>query len=161
MSREVENNNNLANANSHASDSIPYWIHATVPTMDRFAPIGDQARSSVPDLYDYHRRLVLEARSVNTNPVIQNQATWWLNNISIARMGSGFNYRYDLLPAGTTATPPTDLIYHARGTGHLFARTGWTRDAMWLAIVAVAARVSAACRSVTARPAARMTRAKA
>lgn len=126
----------LANASSHASDSIPYWIHATVPTMDRFAPIGDQARSSVPDLYDYHRRLVLEARSVNTNPVIQNQATWWLNNISIARMGSGFNYRYDLLPAGTTATPPTDLVYHARGTGHLFARTGWTRDAMWLAIVA-------------------------
>ena len=126
----------LANASSHASDSIPYWIHATVPTMDRFAPIGDQARSSVPDLYDYHRRLVLEARSVNTNPVIQNQATWWLNNISIARMGSGFNYRYDLLPAGTTATPPTDLIYHARGAGHLFARTGWTRDAMWLAIVA-------------------------
>ncbi|HEY1044496.1 MAG TPA: hypothetical protein VGE60_11600 [Telluria sp.] len=126
----------LANANSHASDSIPYWIHATVPTMDRFAPIGDQARSSIPELYDYHRRLVLEARSVNSNPVIQNQATWWLNNISIARMGSGFNYRYDLLPAGPTATVPTDLIYHARGAGHLFARTGWTRDAMWVAIVA-------------------------
>jgi hypothetical protein len=79
---------------------------------------------------------MLEARSVNTNPAIQNQATWWLNNISIARMGSGFNYRYDLLPAGTTATPPTDLVYHARGPGHLFARTGWTRDAMWVAIVA-------------------------
>src|SRR3546814_1127045 len=34
----------LGNANSHVTDSIHYWIHATVPTLDYFAPLGDQAR---------------------------------------------------------------------------------------------------------------------
>lgn len=126
----------LANSNSHAADSIYYWVHATVPTLDRFAPIGDQSRNSMPELYDYHRRLMLEARSLTSDPARQNAATWWLQNISVPRMTSGFNYRYDLLPAGTTAATPTPLIYHATGPGHLFARTGWDRDAMWVAIVA-------------------------
>lgn len=126
----------LATRNSHAADSIYYWVHATVPTLDRFAPIGDQSRNSMPELYDYHRRLMLEARSLTSDPARQNAATWWLQNISVPRMTSGFNYRYDLLPAGTTPATPTALLYHATGPGHLFARTGWDRDAMWVAIVA-------------------------
>jgi hypothetical protein len=126
----------LANANSHVTDSIFYWVHATVPTMDRFAPIGDQARVSIPEMFDYQRRLVLEARQVSNNALARNQATWWLNNISVPRMTQGFDYRYDLLPAGTTPVAPTDLLYHAKGVGHLFARTGWDRNAMWVAIVA-------------------------
>ena len=136
----------LANANTHATDSIYYWINATVPTMDRFAPIGDQSRNSIPELYDYHRRLVLEARQTANSEAAQRAATWWLTNIQMknssgvlqagTRMNSGFNFRYDLLPAGTLATPPSNLVYHATGTGHLFARTGWDRDAMWVGIVA-------------------------
>lgn len=136
----------LANTNTHATDSIYYWINATVPTMDRFAPIGDQSRNSVPELYDYHRRLVLEARQTANGEAAQRAATWWLTNIKMkdssgvlqpgTRMNSGFNYRYDLLPAGTLATPPSNLVYHATGTGHLFARTGWDVNAMWVAIVA-------------------------
>src|SRR3546814_18269596 len=54
----------LGNANSHATDSIHYWIHATVPTLDYFAQLDAQARVSVPALYDYHRRLMLEARYI-------------------------------------------------------------------------------------------------
>lgn len=126
----------LANANPHTTDSIYYWIHATVPNLDRFAPIGDQSRNSVPELYDYHRRLMLEARYDTNDASAKNAATWWLSNISVPRMTSGFNYRYDMLPAGTTPTQPSGLIYHAPGAGHLFARTGWDRNAMWLAIVA-------------------------
>jgi len=126
----------LANTSPHATDSIYYWIHATVPTLDRFAPIGDQSRNSVPELFDYHRRLVLEARQVSNTQGARNQATWWLRNISVAQMGQGYDYRYDLLPAGATPVAPTDLIYHAKGVGHLFARTGWDRNAMWVAIVA-------------------------
>lgn len=125
----------LANANPHVSDSIAYWVHATVPTLDRFAPIGDQSRNSVPELYDYHRRLVLEARQLTRDPARQAMASWWLNNISLREM-SGFNSLYDLLPAGKGDEPPTALFHHAEGVGHLFARSGWDRDAMWLAVVA-------------------------
>lgn len=126
----------LANASPHAHDSIPYWIHATVPTLDRFAPIGDQSRNSVPELYDYHRRLVLEARQLTQEPEALGMSSWWLDSISVPRMSGGFNSRYDLLPAGTGGRPPTALSHHALGTGHFFTRTDWGKDAMWVAFVA-------------------------
>lgn len=126
----------LAAKNTHARDSIPYWVHATVPTLDRFAPIGDQSRNSVPELYDYHRRLVLEARQLTADPEALAVSTWWLANISVPQMSGGFNTRYDLLPAGEGGRSPTALTHYARGTGHLFSRTSWDKDAMWVALVA-------------------------
>jgi len=126
----------LATASTHSRDSIPYWVHATVPTLDRFAPIGDQSRNSVPELYDYHRRLVLEARQLTQEPGALGMSSWWLDSISVPRMSGGFNSRYDLLPAGTGGTPPVALSHHAVGTGHFFTRTDWGKDAMWLAFIA-------------------------
>ena len=58
----------LANANPHLTRSIDWWIHATVPTLDRTAAIGDQARVSEPVLYDYHRALLLQARALSADP---------------------------------------------------------------------------------------------
>lgn len=127
----------IANASPHADDTIAYWVHATVPTLDRFAPIGDQSRNSVPELYDYHRRLVLEARALSRDASSQALASWWLHRISVTQMSSGFNTAHDLLATGDAKTPaPEALFHHAAGTGHLFARSGWDRDAMWLAFVA-------------------------
>lgn len=125
----------LANANPHANDSIAYWVHATVPTLDRFAPIGDQSRSSVPELYDYHRRVVLEARQLSKDENSRALASWWLDNIALREM-SGFNSVYGLLPTGHAGSAPMSLFHHAKGAGHLFARSGWDKDAMWLAVVA-------------------------
>lgn len=122
----------LANANSHLTDTIHYWVHATVPTLDRFAPIGDQPRVSVPELYDYERQLMLEARSLTRDPAAASVASWWLHHVSISRMTNGFNDRHDLLPAGDAGTAPRELVYHATGVGQLFARTDWGTDAMWL-----------------------------
>ena len=126
----------LANANPHLSDSIRFWVHATVPTLDRFAPFGDQSRVSVPEIFDYHRRLVLEARMLSKDEDARALAAWWLGSISLKRMTQGFNFRYDMLPAGEAGKPPQDLVYHATGTGRLFARTGWERDAMWMTFTA-------------------------
>ncbi len=123
--------------NTHASNSVRYWVHATVPSRDQFAPIGDQARSSSPDLYDYHRHLVLAARSLSFDPAVRDMASWWLQNISVPQMGQGSNFRYDaLLPAGSAAQVPQELHYVAQGTGHVFARTGWDTGAMWMSFVA-------------------------
>lgn len=127
----------LAAQSTHLADTLDYWIHATVPTLDRYAPVGDLARESYPWLYDYHRNLVLEARAMTApaSPVAA-RASWWLHQIAIDQMTSGFNFRDDLLPAGTTQTQPTALYHHATGTGHLFARRNWTTDAIWLSFVA-------------------------
>jgi hypothetical protein len=126
----------LASTSTHARDSIAYWIHATVPTLDRFAPIGDQSRNSVPELYDYQRRLMLEARQLTDDATALDASAWWLGAISVPRMSSGFNSRYDLLAPEKSGNPPIALSYYASGTGHLFARTGWDRGAMWIAFVA-------------------------
>ena len=126
----------LADDSSHLVDSIDYWLHATVPSFDRYAPIGDLARESYPWLYDYHRALVLQARAMAGGAPQRERASWWLARIAIDEMTSGFNFRDDLLPAGTTGTAPATLHHHATGAGHLFARSGWTDDALWLSFVA-------------------------
>ncbi len=51
-------------------------------------------------------------------------------------MGQGFNSRYDLLAAGDADDAPKALVYYAEGAGHLFARTDWGKDAMWMSFVA-------------------------
>ena len=122
----------LANANTHLVDSIDWWIHATVPTRDRTAAIGDQARVSEPVLYDYHRALMLQARALAHDDAARSAASWWLHAITTQSMQSGFNLREDLLDAGDGGTPPASLIHHAPGTGQLFARTDWGIDATWL-----------------------------
>lgn len=122
----------VANTNAHLTDSILWWIHATVPTRDRVAAIGDQARVSEPVIYDYHRDLMLEARAMTTDTAAQENASWWLHHISDQTMQSSSNYRYNLLPAGGAGMPPAALTYPAAGTGQLFSRTGWDKDALWL-----------------------------
>jgi hypothetical protein len=127
----------LANANPHLTDTISYWLHATVPTRNRFAPYGDQSRSSNPEFYDYHRHLMLEARYMTASATARDLASWWINHNSVQQMASGFNYRDDLLPPGTSPTlPNAPLIYHATGIGHLFARTSWETGATWLSFSA-------------------------
>lgn len=126
----------LANANTHLTNTINWWVHATVPTRDRFAPLGDQSRNSVPELYDYHRRILLEARHLTANADAQKAASWWLNGISVQQMSQGANFRYDMLPAGSNGVAPTALYYHGASTGHLFARTDWGTTAMWMSYVA-------------------------
>jgi hypothetical protein len=122
----------IANANEHLTDSIQWWIHATVPTLDRVAAIGDQARVSEPVIYDYHRHLMLEARNLTNDATARENASWWLHSISDQDMQSSFNYRHNLLSAGDAGAPPATLTYHATGTGQLFSRTGWDTHAMWL-----------------------------
>lgn len=123
----------LANANSHLTDTISYWLHATVPTLNRFAPYGDQSRNSNPEFFDYHRHLMLEARYMTNNAAARDLASWWINHNSVQQMSSGFNYRDDLLPAGTSSTlPNAPLTYVASGIGHLFTRTSWEPSATWM-----------------------------
>jgi hypothetical protein len=126
----------IGNANAHVTDSINWWMHATVPTLDRVAAIGDQARVSEPVIYDYHRHLVLEARAITGDAITRANASWWLHSISDQDMESGFNDRHNLLSVGPVSPAPAALSYYAPATGQLFARTGWDTGAMWLQFAA-------------------------
>jgi hypothetical protein len=136
----------LSAGSTHARDTIEYWLHATVPTFEYFAPIGDQSRSSMPALFDYQRKLVLEAVALNPKTPQAMHGTWWLARARLTdggdgwitgRMRYGFNFRYDLLAAAAgVPEAPQALMYDAIGAGAVFARSDWTAAASWLHLVA-------------------------
>jgi hypothetical protein len=121
----------LAALSTHTRDTIDYWVHATVPTRDRFAPIGDQSRSSIPELFDYHENLVHAAVVLSAGTPQAARGTWWLQNNSVDGVSQAFNLMGDLLPYPDAPVAPTDLAYHASAAGHFFARSSWNTDASW------------------------------
>ena len=125
----------LAGLTPHTRETIDYWVHATVPTLDRFAPIADLSRESIPNLYDYQENLVHEAVLLSAGTAQARRGTWWLQHNSVNGVASVFNIAGDLLAYPDTPLAPTDLMYHATGAGALFARTSWDSSAAWMAIV--------------------------
>lgn len=123
--------NNLADSSAHCLRSIDYWRHATIPTLDYFAPIGDQARVSDAPLYDYQRALVVRALLLNPGTETSHRGKWWLNHISIQRMSSSFNLKDNIFLLPDPEEVPTDLNYFAPVLGDLFARTSWDTNAVW------------------------------
>jgi hypothetical protein len=135
----------LAALSPHANDTIDYWIHATVPTLDYYAAIGDQARMSMPRMFDYQRKLVEEAVALKPDSAAAKRATWWLNRIKVTDGGDGsvlgrmrynYNFRYDLLARSPVEQAPSALTYDASGVGALFARSDWSIGASWMSLVA-------------------------
>ena len=126
----------LAAITPHPADTIDYWVHATVPTRDRFAPIGDLSRESIPNLYDYHENLVHGAVVVSAGSPQAKRGTWWLQQNSVSGVAHVFNILGDLLPYADSPEQPSALMFHSPGAGALFARTSWDTDATWLSVVA-------------------------
>jgi hypothetical protein len=128
----------IASLSTHLPDSVRFWTHATTPNRAYYAPIGDLSRSSFPDLFDYHRRIILIARKLVTSTSLRDVASWWLNHISVSQMARRIEGQWDLLPEGvnTAAAPSEPLTYHATGVGRIFARTGWDTSALWMTFVA-------------------------
>jgi hypothetical protein len=126
----------LAGVTPHTRETIDYWVHATVPTLDRFAPIGDQSRSSIPELYDYHENLVHTAAFLSQGTPQAARGTWWLQHNSVNGPIHQFNASTYLLPYPDAPVAPTELTYHARGAGAFFARSSWNTNASWISFVA-------------------------
>jgi len=122
---------------THARQSVDYWVNATVPTLDLFAPVGDLSRESFPNLYDYQENLVREAAMAAPGTPQADRALWWIAHNSVPdTMNNSFNLRGALLRPDGSATKPTALTYAAPGVGQFFARTSTGTDATWLAVVA-------------------------
>ncbi|GDY27750.1 hypothetical protein AHAT_36400 [Agarivorans sp. Toyoura001] len=120
----------------HSKETIDYWIHATTPPLEMFAPIGDQSRVSKPKLFDYHENLIHRAASLNIGTDEAKRGKWWLDNNSVNPIVYGFNLDTTLLQQELNQLKPTELVYHATGAGHLFVRSSWETDATWLSAVA-------------------------
>ncbi len=125
----------LSALSPHTRDTIDYWVHATVPTLDRFAPIGDLSRESIPNLYQYQENLVHQAVALSPSTAQASRGVWWLQNNSVTAQ-EDFNVPTYLLPYPATPVAPTAKMYHSAGAGAGFARSSWATNASWIATVA-------------------------
>jgi hypothetical protein len=114
----------LSAQSNFIDNSITYWTHALLPTLDRFCPIGGLPAGPLPFLTDSNRILMLRAYTLTDNLALKDTASWWLNS-TYNGMYQSSNVKFNLMPKGSNLTAPTDLTHYAPDTGDVFARTSW------------------------------------
>lgn len=120
----------LATLTPHTQASQAWMLHAIVPSFDRLAAIGDQARDSSASLFDYHREYLMALGALFPQERLSGAVKTVLDSSSVPSIQSGFELWADYLyqPAGLVGTPLTNLAtaYWGSGTGQLFMRASWT-----------------------------------
>ncbi len=129
----------LADDTGHARASMLHLMHATVPTLDRVAPIGDHARDSSAAWFDYHRHYLQTLVHLFKDDPIAPYATQLLASSSVPEMDQPFMYAFDFL-YGSELTPASldglGRAYFAPGNGQLHARSSWSQDATYVNFIA-------------------------
>ena len=126
----------LTAVRSHARDSVDYWVHATVPTLDHYAPIGDLSRHSCPSSSTTTRPSCARRRWPPPGPPRHGRPPGGCEQLGAGNADPG------LYPAQRAAGPPdpaqapTALTYRAPGVGQFFARSSWNADATWIQFTA-------------------------
>jgi hypothetical protein len=128
----------IATDTPHTRASLLAFIHETLPTLDRVAPVGDQSRDSTASFFDYHRDYVQELVALFPNDPLAPRAQALLAASSVPAMTAEFMFVYDFLHPATQATTLDGLgtAYYASGAGQLYARSGWDTHATWLDFIA-------------------------
>jgi len=124
----------------HTYASMRTMIHQIVPTLDRFAPTGDQARDSTASMFDYQRFYLEELIRLYPMSETAGPAQTLLANCSVPAMTHSFMYVDDFLYENRdVAAAPMDTLntaYFAPGIGELYARSGWDTHATWVNMIA-------------------------
>jgi hypothetical protein len=125
----------IADLTPHARESMAFMLHGILPTYDRVAPTGDHARESTGALFDYDRDYANVLEWLYPSDPMAARLAWVFDASSVPAMGQEFMRFSDFLNANPTLTKvaPDDVypMYRAAGTGNVFMRSGWTKDATW------------------------------
>jgi hypothetical protein len=130
---------NIGTATPHTRQSMLSALHQLVPTLDRFAPTGDQSRDSTASFFDYQRHYLQELIQMFPGDRLAPRAKTLLQASSLPTMSSGFMAVDDFLyDNAAVAAQPVDLntTYYASGIGELYARSGWDKHATWINLIA-------------------------
>jgi hypothetical protein len=129
----------LAYATPHTRASMLSFMHQVVPTLDRFAPTGDQSRDSTASLFDYQRNYLQELVRLYPNDHLSPRAQALLKDCSVPQMANSFmaadDFLYDNMDV-STGTLSGGTAYYAPGIGELYARSGWDTHATWINLIA-------------------------
>jgi Heparinase II/III-like protein len=130
----------IADLTPHTRASMLSMIHQIVPTLDRFAPTGDQSRDSTAAFYDYHRNYLQSLIALYPKDPVAPHAQALLAGSSLPKMSSEFMFVSDFLYANsdvpTTTLDGLGTAYYAPGIGELYARSGWDKHATWVNLIA-------------------------
>lgn len=120
----------------HARQSMRAFMHHVVPTLDRFAPTGDQPRDMKALFFDYQREYLQELVHLYPHDPMAAHAKTLLANSSMPQhmrpemLVNDFLYDND-----DVAAEPLDNVgkaYYGSGIGQVYARSGWDKSATWL-----------------------------
>ncbi|HEY5923286.1 MAG TPA: alginate lyase family protein [Kofleriaceae bacterium] len=123
----------------HARQSMRTFMHQTMPTLDRFAPTGDQPRDMTATFFDYQRQYLQELIALYPTDSLAPRAKAMLDASTLPVMARAELYAYDFLypNTGVTAQPLAGLgtSYYASGIGHVYSRSGWDTSATWVNLI--------------------------
>ena len=120
----------------HARQSMRAFMHQVVPTLDRFAPTGDQPRDMTAAFFEYQRNYLQELVQLYPNDPQAGRAKAMLDASSLPTHMRPEMYVYDFLYDNATVTAkPLDGLgtnYYASGIGQVYSRSGWDKSATWM-----------------------------
>ena len=125
---------------SHARQSLRAFVHQMVPTLDRFAPTGDQSRDATAALFDYQRAYLAVLIKLFPDDPMAGPAKQMLADSSVPQMGQAFMRAYDFLydnaDVQAKSADAMNTTYYAPGIGELYTRSGWDKGATWVNLIA-------------------------
>jgi hypothetical protein len=123
----------------HARQSMRSFMHQMMPTLDYFAPTGDQPRDMTAAFFDYQRQYLQELIAMYPSDPIAPRAKALLDGSTLPVMARAELVVYDFLyPSSDVTAQPLEGLgtnYYASGIGHVYARSGWDRDATWINVI--------------------------
>jgi len=130
----------LASKTGHTRASLHSMIHQIVPTLDRFAPTGDQSRDSTASMFDYQRNYLQELVTVYPTDMAAGPAQTLLAQCSVPSMSTSFmavdDFLYENRDVAQAPLSNLNTSYYASGIGELYTRSGWDTHATWVNMIA-------------------------
>ncbi|HSN26606.1 MAG TPA: hypothetical protein VLT45_09975, partial [Kofleriaceae bacterium] len=130
----------LASKTGHTRASLRSMIHQIVPTLDRFAPTGDQSRDSTASMFDYQRNYLQALVTMYPTDAAAGPAQTLLAQCSVPVMSGAFmavdDFLYENRDVAQAPLSTLGTSYYAPGIGELYARSGWDTHATWINMIA-------------------------
>ncbi|HVK82653.1 MAG TPA: hypothetical protein VM513_01030 [Kofleriaceae bacterium] len=124
---------------SHARQSLRAFVHQMVPTLDRFAPTGDQSRDATAALFDYQRAYLQVLIKLFPDDPMAGPAKQMLASSSVPQMSQAFmrvsDFLYDNAEVQAKPADALNTTYYAPGIGQVYTRSGWDKGATWLNLI--------------------------
>lgn len=130
----------MASKTGHTRASLHSMIHQIVPTLDRFAPTGDQSRDSTASMFDYQRAYLQELVTLYPSDMAAGPAQTLLAQCSVPSMTHSFmdvdDFLYENREVAQAPLSNLNTSYYASGIGELYTRSGWDTHATWVNMIA-------------------------